>query len=143
MEELRFPMLLTGRTGKQLTSGEDVEYCSKLRLMGYSTRVFPDLEYKHEMTASRMRMEYVEELCRVNAQTYPITFEYLALEQRRLGASGKKLMERLPFPVVCILGAARGVIVRILFALRAPAEIKRRKLLLHRIGSGRCFSAFY
>lgn len=53
-----FPSLLTGRLGKELTAGEDAEYCQRLILAGYKLFYDSKLIFYHYMPASRLTPEY-------------------------------------------------------------------------------------
>lgn len=58
----KFPSLLTGRLGKELTAGEDGEYCLRLILAGYKLYYDSRLIFKHYMPASRLTLQYREKL---------------------------------------------------------------------------------
>lgn len=53
-----FPSLLTGRLGKQLTAGEDAEYCKRLILAGYELYYDEQLSFEHYMPENRLQSEY-------------------------------------------------------------------------------------
>lgn len=54
-----FYFLLSGRKGKELTCGEDVELCFALRLLGWHIRYDERLLMKHYMPANRLEWVYV------------------------------------------------------------------------------------
>jgi len=54
---LRF--FLTGRTGKVLLSGEDVEICTMLHLLGHRMYYSPELRFTHVMAKSRLSLDYL------------------------------------------------------------------------------------
>ncbi len=56
------PMLLLGRTGKQLVSGEDDEICLRAWLLGAQTHYVPDLIFRHYMAPHRLTLEYRDAL---------------------------------------------------------------------------------
>ncbi len=49
---------LSGRTGTNLVSGEDVEWCYLIQLAGYEIWYSPRLVFKHTMPEGRMNWEY-------------------------------------------------------------------------------------
>lgn len=53
-----FPSLLTGRLGKQLTAGEDAEYCKRLILAGHELYYDENLLFQHYMPENRLKSEY-------------------------------------------------------------------------------------
>lgn len=53
-----FPSLLTGRVGKSLLSGEDTEYCHRLRLQNYDIHYDSNLVFKHFIPQDRLTIEY-------------------------------------------------------------------------------------
>jgi glycosyltransferase involved in cell wall biosynthesis len=56
------PMLLLGRTGKELISGEDDEICFRAWMLGKETHYVPALCFKHYMAPHRLTMAYFEKL---------------------------------------------------------------------------------
>jgi len=56
--ERGYSTALTGRTGDKLTSGEDVEWCLLVQLMGYEIWYSSHLKFEHLMPASRMNWKY-------------------------------------------------------------------------------------
>jgi GT2 family glycosyltransferase len=55
-------MLLLGRTGTQLVSGEDDEICYRAWLLGRQTHYVPTLWFKHYMAPHRLTLDYFEKL---------------------------------------------------------------------------------
>ena len=53
-----FVSLLTGRRGAALSSGDDVELCFALRMLGWQVYYSPRLKFDHYMPAPRMTWEY-------------------------------------------------------------------------------------
>lgn len=49
---------LSGRTGSNLVSGEDVEWCFLIQLLGYEIWYDHRLKFQHEMPSDRMNWEY-------------------------------------------------------------------------------------
>ena len=112
VENSKFPVLLVGRTGSSLSSGEDGEYCSKVRLLGYETRSYVDLTYKHFMEPSRLTREYLKKLYFAFGNCSVLNREYDLLERR---ICGKKISfsDRLPLPLICVMGVLLGWFMRI------------------------------
>jgi glycosyltransferase involved in cell wall biosynthesis len=140
--KLPFPVLLTGRNGKLLTSGEDLEYCYKARVIGLKTQVFPDLIYKHEMTESRMTLIYLQRLARANGLTYPVLLEYMRLEKLYSGKKLTAVTDFFPLWLLCILGSIRGFLISSTSNQLTDKNIHNIKLRQHRIGSGEMFWRF-
>jgi glycosyltransferase involved in cell wall biosynthesis len=59
---LNFPSLLTGPNGDTLARGEDVEFCLRILLAGYSLFYDEDLTYKHYIPANRLTVAYRDKL---------------------------------------------------------------------------------
>ena len=57
-----FKSLLLGRTGNQITSGDDTELCFMARFLGYEVWYNRRLTFKHLMTTSRMNWKYMKKL---------------------------------------------------------------------------------
>ena len=57
-----FPFLLTGRKGNACLSGEDWEYCTRARMMGYDLYYSEDLFYWHDIEGARLTEEYLHKL---------------------------------------------------------------------------------
>jgi glycosyltransferase involved in cell wall biosynthesis len=53
------PILMTGRKGKLLSSGEDTEYCYLLRLMGYRLFYDENLYFEHAIPNERLNYKYL------------------------------------------------------------------------------------
>jgi glycosyltransferase involved in cell wall biosynthesis len=58
----RYPFLLTGRKGDVCLSGEDGEYCTRVRMMGYDLYYSEGLFYWHDIEHSRITKEYLKKL---------------------------------------------------------------------------------
>lgn len=77
-----FSPLLQGRSGKALTSGEDVELCYAMRLAGWRLWYDSRLTFQHFIPARRLNWEYVRKLhrgCGAGA-LWHLVYQY-ALEQ--------------------------------------------------------------
>ncbi len=62
LSELGFESVLVGRTGKQLSSGEDTELCLALRMAGWSLWLEPRLHFIHYLPSRRLEWNYLRRL---------------------------------------------------------------------------------
>lgn len=53
-----FKPVLSGRKGKEMSAGDDVEWCWLMQLMGYKVAYSPKLQFTHQLPASRLTWEY-------------------------------------------------------------------------------------
>lgn len=53
-----FKPVLSGRKGKVMSAGDDVEWCWLMQLMGYQVAYSPKLQFTHQLPASRLTWEY-------------------------------------------------------------------------------------
>lgn len=53
-----FKPALSGRKGKKMSAGDDVEWCWLMQLMGYKIDYSPKLQFTHQLPASRLTWEY-------------------------------------------------------------------------------------
>ena len=53
-----FKSALSGRKGREMSAGEDVEWCWLMQLMGYKVAYSPKLQFTHQLPASRLTWEY-------------------------------------------------------------------------------------
>lgn len=53
-----FSPVLSGRKGKVLSAGDDVEWCWLMQLLGYRIAYAPELKFYHQLPASRLRWDY-------------------------------------------------------------------------------------
>lgn len=65
-----FPSLLTGRKGKELTSGEDSELCLRFLLMGYRIHYSEDLQFVHFISPERLTRPYFDKMYEGFVQAY-------------------------------------------------------------------------
>ena len=63
LDRLKFTPLLTGRVGRSLVAGEDIEMCKVAALLGYTTCQDSRLVFDHIMTAGRFTKRYARKLC--------------------------------------------------------------------------------
>jgi glycosyltransferase involved in cell wall biosynthesis len=73
-----FRSRLVGRTGKDLSSGEDYELCKALKIAGWDILFSPQLKLKHFITTSRLNWEYLKKLNRGISQSiiWFLAYEY-------------------------------------------------------------------
>lgn len=57
-----FKPVLSGRKGKEMSAGDDVEWSWLMQLMGYRIVYSPKLKFIHQLTASRLTWEYYIQL---------------------------------------------------------------------------------
>jgi glycosyltransferase involved in cell wall biosynthesis len=60
--EQKFESLLSDRTGKELSSGGDTEYCYLIRLAGYKWKYDTRLSLLHSIPEDRLNLEYLKRL---------------------------------------------------------------------------------
>lgn len=58
----QYPFLLIGRKGNVCLSGEDGEYCQRVMLMGLNLYYSSGLFYWHDISTSRLNVEYLKKL---------------------------------------------------------------------------------
>lgn len=56
--EKGFKPVLSGRKGKEMTAGDDVEWCWLMQLLGYKVTYHTELHFTHQLPASRLNWEY-------------------------------------------------------------------------------------
>lgn len=71
-----FTQILKGRTGGDLSSGEDTEYCFALRLLGYKIWYDDRLYFKHFMVNERLSLDYVSRLRKAMSHSDFILWAY-------------------------------------------------------------------
>lgn len=77
-----FKSLLTGRSGKKLSSGDDTELCFALKLMGWQIWYNSGLEFMHYMPISRLTWMYLRKMhrgfgrCNVSLDAYRRNFSH-------------------------------------------------------------------
>jgi glycosyltransferase involved in cell wall biosynthesis len=62
LKQLGWRQITTGRIGKVLLSGEDVEICLMLHLMGYQIKADNQLKFKHFVALKRQNISYIVNL---------------------------------------------------------------------------------
>ncbi|ERM80985.1 hypothetical protein P872_11805 [Rhodonellum psychrophilum GCM71 = DSM 17998] len=71
-----FSPILSDRTGADLISGGDVEWCALMQLLGYKIAYFEDLKFYHQLPASRLTWEYYLRLKRGISGSAGFLFPY-------------------------------------------------------------------
>ena len=79
LKQQGFEHLLSDRTGKQLSSGGDTEYCYALRLLGYKIWFDERLYFKHFMSTGRLNLNYLSRLRQGRTYSNFILWPYLDL----------------------------------------------------------------
>lgn len=91
IEKLGIRSLLAGRTGKNLTSGDDTELCYFAGILGMEVWYNRKLTFKHFMAAGRMNWPYMKKLYagfgRANIYTY--AYKYV-MEHKRIPGENLK-----------------------------------------------------
>ena len=71
-----FTLLLSGRKGKTLASGEDMEMCLAIRLLGYRLWYDPEITFEHFMPAGRLNWDYTKRMFAAFGRAALVTDEY-------------------------------------------------------------------
>jgi glycosyltransferase involved in cell wall biosynthesis len=79
MYQRGFKALLTGRKGNQLISGDDVEWCFMIQLMGYEIWYDERLCFEHVMPENRLHWNYYLKLKRGISAGSALLFPYMLL----------------------------------------------------------------
>ena len=79
----RSKALLTGRKGNQLVSGDDVEWCFMIQLMGYEIWYNEQLRFEHVMPENRLSWDYYLKLKRGISAGSALLFPYIVLMNDR------------------------------------------------------------
>ena len=83
MYQRGFQALLTGRRGDQLVSGDDVEWCFMIQLMGYEIWYDDRLLFEHVMPKNRLHWDYYLKLKRGISAGSALLFPYIVLMNDR------------------------------------------------------------
>ena len=79
----RYPFLLTGRKGDKCLSGEDGEYCTRVRFMGFDLFYSERLFYWHDVAPERLTHEQLQKLlqsffaCEIINNKYAYALNYV------------------------------------------------------------------
>lgn len=86
----RYPFLLTGRKGTLIMSGDDIEICNRIVLLGYKLFYSDKLCFKHYIPKERLTDSYLSVLYSGFKSTYDIQKKYsMAIEYCFLSPIGK------------------------------------------------------
>ena len=72
IDSIGYKLLLTGRKGKSMTSGEDIELCYIVKIMGYKIWYDEGLFCAHYMPKGRYSIKKFHKLCKANGNNVPI-----------------------------------------------------------------------
>lgn len=86
-----FPLLLSGRQGVSLMSGDDSEICLRIQIAGFKLKYDPRLVFTHFLPASRLTAEYYQRL----QQGFRKSFKILGLYEEFISASIKNGSEKI------------------------------------------------
>lgn len=79
-----YPMVSSGRTGVRLTSGDDVELCMRILLLGYELWYEEKLRYQHALTPDKLTEDYRDRLINGMVEFQPIKQQYVwEIEKKR------------------------------------------------------------
>ena len=75
-----FKPILSGRKGKEMSAGDDVEWCWLMQLIGYKVTYSSKLKFTHQLPASRLTWDYYLRLKRGISSTAGLlsTYSYFA-----------------------------------------------------------------
>ena len=88
----KHPMLIEGRTGGKLISGDDSEICKRILLLGYSLHYDSDLLFYHYMTPNRLTWAYKKNLFEGFDDSWHILHKY-DFVYRELNKTGWRKMK--------------------------------------------------
>ena len=94
----RYPFLLTGRKGTECLSGEDLEYCMRVMMLGRDLYYSEDLFYWHDVNPKRLNDEQLKKLLKSFEAGYKIQEKYqyaLAFMRRAKRENCKLLIKRI------------------------------------------------
>jgi glycosyltransferase involved in cell wall biosynthesis len=124
----RYPSLLNGRNGENMSTGDDFEYCKRLLLRGYKLYYNASLHLQHFIPAERLTIEYRERLMEGISDAGKILHEYdLALTYYRRNKHKNKLR-------LLLLTPFRITLARFGLTKRALADEQLTLFYLRRYG---------
>jgi glycosyltransferase involved in cell wall biosynthesis len=88
-----FRPLATGRTGRRLSSSEDVELGYALMLAGWKIRLEPDLRLQHHLAPDRLKWSYCRRLLRTQEESNVVLDSYFWVSKHAPGLKNR-LRER-------------------------------------------------
>ena len=80
-----FRFILSGRSGKSITSGEDSELCLAVMLAGYNLFYDSELRFFHYMPGGRINWEYLIKLIQSFGRTDPVLNIYYSVVNKNSG----------------------------------------------------------
>ncbi|RXK57427.1 glycosyltransferase [Lacibacter luteus] len=98
-----FPFLLTGRSGKAVTAGDDSEICNRIVLMGYRLLYDERLKYEHFIPSIRLTEDYLIQMKNGFERSYGVLTLYseciraIVLNKRSKAAVLRETINERPF----------------------------------------------
>jgi hypothetical protein len=74
-----FKLFSSGRTGKNLASGDDSEFSLAIMILGYRLWYQPDIKFKHYMPAGRVRWTYFKKLFKAFGRADIVICQYKSM----------------------------------------------------------------
>ncbi len=105
------PIVLVGRRGNQLLSGEETEVCYRLCLLNWKFFYEPKLKLIHWMSESRMTDNYLTRMMSGNGYSGPVHFIYVEAIENQGKKRGLTARLKLTVPV--------HIVVRIRYCIKA------------------------
>jgi glycosyltransferase involved in cell wall biosynthesis len=99
----RYPSLLPGRNGEELSTGDDFEYCKRLLLWGYSLQYNADMKLLHFIPKERLTVQYRDRLMKGIADAGKVLAEYdkaLEIKKKIQNKSRLRLILMTPFRIL-------------------------------------------
>ncbi|MBC8985439.1 glycosyltransferase family 2 protein [Pedobacter sp. N36a] len=130
-----FPSLLTGRSGKQLTAGEDAEYCQRLILAGYKLYYDANLIFQHYMPENRLQSEYRVNLFQGFTESNKILHKYYLANALKLKSENNlltkiRLLLVTPFRFLSARAPERKQKAKDTLIFLSPIEIGKNTVML-------------
>jgi glycosyltransferase involved in cell wall biosynthesis len=104
----KYPSLLTGRKGNNLTSGEDSEYCKRLILRKYSLYYAENLTLRHFIPANRLTESYRDRLF----ESFEESFKCLTKYDEAIYIKGFNLPVKIRRTLAAIADVVRAALLR-------------------------------
>lgn len=122
----KYPSLLKGRNGKQLSSGDDFEYCKRLLLWGYKLYYDENMKLEHFIPKERLTIAYRQGLMEGITGAGKVLNEYdlaIRMHKRNKNKNKWRLLILSPFRILFAqLGWSKRVLTdeRLTFFYLAP-----------------------
>ena len=78
LQESGFRFYLSGRKGKKLSSGEDMELCQAWQMLGYKLYYDERIQFKHYMPAGRLTWDYFRKLYKAFGRSDLVIHQYFS-----------------------------------------------------------------